>query len=176
MAKRFRFQLETLLRVREIREREAKRKVATQRADIAQLDRLNDQTRQEISAQQTALLSSQQPGQVSPTQLARGRAWIMHLRNVIAQREEQRALMEQELARLRSELQTARTQTRIIEKLRQRRWETYLHDRRRRERMEMDELAQQLQTSAGVPTATDGRSADSAQSRTACAASGRCAT
>jgi flagellar FliJ protein len=176
VAKRFRFQLETLLRVRQLREREAQRKVAAKRAEIAQLDRFNEQTAREISEQQNALLRDQQPGQVNPTRLVRGRAWIMHLRGVIAQREAQRAVLARALEQLLTELRQARTQTRIIEKLRQRRWDAYRRQRDRREQAEADELAQQLQTLPEVRTAREGLAVDAAQPRTArvasCAAGG----
>ena len=51
MARRFEFRLQTLLEVRQLREREAKRSVATKSAEIARLDRLNEQTAVEILRQ-----------------------------------------------------------------------------------------------------------------------------
>ena len=52
MARRFQFRLQTLLRVRQLEEQQAKRKVAARRAEIAQLDHLNRQTADEILRQQ----------------------------------------------------------------------------------------------------------------------------
>lgn len=144
MAKRFEFRLQTLLRVRELREREAKRNLATKRAEIAQLDHLNKQTTEEIFRQQETLLSGQREGQIDPTTLQRGRAWIAHLRHTVMTRQVQRQELVGKLEHLKAAWREARTQTRIIEKLRQRRWKEYTRDRDRREQAELDELAQQL--------------------------------
>jgi len=144
MARRFEFRLETLLRVRQLREREAKRKVAAQRAEIARLDRLNRQTAEEISRQQAELLEDQRAGRVDPLTLQRGRAWIAHLRRTIALRQVQRTEMLAQLQQLQAAWHAVRTQARIIEKLRERRWEQYVHERARKEQAASDELAQQL--------------------------------
>lgn len=144
MARRFVFPLETLLRVRTLREREAQRAVASKTAEIARLDQLNQQTAETITAQQQDLFSAQQQGSPDPLTLQRGRAWIAHLRRTIATRQHQKSALNEELKDLQAKLRDARTQTRIIEKLRTRRLNTYKRDRRRREQAEMDELAQQL--------------------------------
>ncbi len=145
MAKRFRFRLDTLLKVRRLREREAKRKVAAKRAEIARLDRLDQQTAWEISRSQAALRESQQQGSLDLETLARGRAWIGYLRKTAVERQTLRAALVKELEQLQSEWRQARTQMRILEKLRQRRWDEYVRRRKRREQAEADELAQQLQ-------------------------------
>lgn len=143
MAKRFRFSLETLLRVRNAREREAKRRVGLKQAEIARVDQLNRQTVSEIAARQQ-LLRQRQHGTVTPTDLARERAWIAYLRRTIVERQAQRAELVNELNQLREAWRQTRTEQRIIEKLRQRRWEQYLADRKRQEQAESDELARQL--------------------------------
>ncbi len=144
MARRFRFRLQTLLKVRRLREREAKRKVAAQRAVIARLDRLNEQTSTEILQQQDVLMYGQQQGRLDPAALQRGRAWIAYLRKTMSLRLLQRAELLDQLHRLQAEFQAARTQSRIIEKLRERRWSEYVRDRERRDQAAADELAQQL--------------------------------
>jgi flagellar FliJ protein len=146
MARRFDFRLGTLLRVRQLREQEAKRKVAAQRAEIARLDRLNRQTADDILRQQAELLEGQQHGRLDPLSLQRGRAWIAHLRRTIALRDLQRAEMTARLQQLQALWHAARTQARIIEKLRERRWQQYVRERRRDEQAAADELAQQLLT------------------------------
>jgi flagellar protein FliJ len=150
LAKRFQFRLQTLLRVRQLREREAKRNVATQQAEIARLDRLNEQTAEEILKQQAELLARQSAGRLDPLELQRGRAWVAHLRRTIAQRHEQRLEMVQRLRQLQALLRAARTQTRILEKLRERRWQEYRKERDRREQATADELAQQLHGAGGI--------------------------
>ena len=144
MARRFQFRLETLLRVRQLRERAAKRKVAAKRAESALVDRLNEQTAAEIARQQEALLSGQRQGRLDPLTLQRGRAWVAHLRRTIALRHVQRAELLAQWQEFQAAWHAARTQARIVETLRARRWEEYVHDRQRKEQAAADELAQQL--------------------------------
>jgi flagellar export protein FliJ len=80
--------------------------------------------------------------------LARGRAWIGYLRRTSIERQTLRAALVKELEQLQSQWRQARTQARILEKLRQRRWDEYTRRRGRREQAEADELAQQLQVRA----------------------------
>lgn len=144
MARRFEFRLQTLLRVRQLREREAKRKVSAKRAEIAHLDSLNEQTTREIWQRQAELLAAQQEGEIDLLELQRGRNWIAHLRRTIATRQSQRAELVDQLRQLQEHLREARTQTRIIEKLRDRRQRDHDRNEARREQDEADELAQQL--------------------------------
>jgi flagellar FliJ protein len=143
VARRFRFPLETLLRVRDIREREAKRKVGLKQAEIARLDQLNRRTAEEIFARQQALRQRQQ-GTLAAAELVREQAWIAYLRRTIVQRQAQRTGLVSELSTLREAWQQARTHKRIIDKLRERRWEQYVKGRKRREQAESDELARRL--------------------------------
>ncbi len=149
MPRRFRFRLETVLRVRELREREAKRKVGAKLAEIAALDNLNQQAATEISKRQGDLNQSQHAVHLDPRELSSGRAWIAYLRRSIAQRQVAKSSLLSELEQLRAELVTARTQTRILEKLRERKHETWKREGQQREQAEMDEVARRLQLHAG---------------------------
>lgn len=149
MAKRFHFPLETLLRVRELREREAKRKVGLKQAEIARLDRLDRETAEEILRRQESLRTWQGGGFTSGD-LMRERAWIAYLRRTIYQRQESRRELVKQLDELRKLFLHARTQTRIIDKLRERRWEKYVKDRHRREQSEADDLARTLLGYEGI--------------------------
>jgi flagellar export protein FliJ len=144
LARRFQFRLQTLLRVRQLEEQQAKRKVAARRAEIAQLDHLNRQTADEILRQQEALLREQRQGRLDPGALQRGRAWVAYLRRQIAQRHLQRAELERGLQELRAAWQHARTRMRAVETLRERRHAAYLKQRERQEQAAADELARQL--------------------------------
>lgn len=144
LAKRFRFRLETLLRVRELREREAKRSVAGKQAEIAQLDQFDEQAAAEIVRHHQTLRARQETAQLDPQALARERAWIAHLRRMIAQRRVLRAEKLEELAGLQRGLREARTRTRILEKLRSRRYEDHRRKTKRLEQRESDELARRL--------------------------------
>ena len=144
MPKRFVFNLETLLRVRQLREREAKRKVAAQRAELARVEQLIEQTLQAVARQQHELLDGKQQTRLDPPTLQRGRAWIAALRRQLADHHARRAALQDRLRQRQAELRAARTQARIVEKLRERRWAEYVHDRDRRADAAADELAQQL--------------------------------
>ncbi len=121
MAKRFRFSLETLLRVRRLREREAQRAVAAKQAEIVQLDRFDDETFAAIHAQHAALLRDQSGARLDPAVLARGRGWLVHLRLQLARRAQERQQRQAELIGLQQILRDARTKTRALEELRERR-------------------------------------------------------
>jgi flagellar protein FliJ len=144
MARRFRFRLETLLRVRQTREREARRNVAAKNAEIARMDQLNQQTADEIRTQQAALLELQQTAHLDPQVLQRGRAWVAHLRRTLAQRQMQRTELVAHLVELQGVLRAARIQTRVLEKLRARQVLQYRRVRDRQEQAAADELAQQM--------------------------------
>lgn len=145
MAKRFEFRLQTLLDVRALREREAKRKVAVQRAKLAQLDQLDAQAYAEIEQQQAVLRAAQTTSALHPPDLQRGRAWVAYLRRSIAERAQTRATLRRELQDLLVALREARRQTRTLEKLREKQQAAYRRQRDRREQAESDELALQLQ-------------------------------
>lgn len=149
MAKRFTFRLDTLLRVRELREREAKRKVGAKQAEIARLDLLNRQTVEDISRRQD-MLREDQRGTLATDKLVRQRAWIAHLRRTIVERQAARVELVAQLEQLQEHLRQARTRKRVIEKLRERRWDEHEHRRKRSEQAESDELARQLHCYKGL--------------------------
>lgn len=144
MARRFRFPLQTLLRVRALHEQEAKRKLAAKQAEIAQLDRLNRQATEEIAAQHGVLRGEQGKAVLDAVALQRGRAWIAHLRRTVAQRMPERLELVRQLGELQDALREARKQTRIIEKLRERRLSEHQRALLRAEQAASDELAQQM--------------------------------
>jgi flagellar export protein FliJ len=144
MARRFQFSLQTLLRVRQLAEREAGRKVGAKRAEIARLDSLNADAQDAISQQHRALETLQRGDRLDPGQLSRPRAWIAHLRRAIAERQSIRAGWLQELGVLQAALIESRKQTKTIEKLRERRLDAHGRAIRRREQHDAEELAQQL--------------------------------
>lgn len=144
MAKRFVFRLETVQRVRALREREAQRKVAAKRAEIARLDELNRAAAADIRREQERLVGEQRGAAVDPRGLARGRAWVTHLRTTILQREEQKRARLAELEELQDAWRETRKQLKVIEKLRERRVAAHRAEQHKREQADMDEVAQRL--------------------------------
>jgi len=151
MAKRFVFRLETVRRVRSLREQEAQRAVATQRAQIAQLEQLNAQARREITVHQQQLANRQSQAAIDPRELARGRTWIAHLRTGIWQREQQIVELNTKLEQLLDVWRGARQQLEIINKLRERRLQAHRTLVRKVEQREMDTVAQRLHVLPKAP-------------------------
>lgn len=143
-AGRFTFRLQTLLRVRELREREARRKLSAKQAEIARIDQWNRETADEVSRIQRRIVECQSATTMDVRELTRQRAWASHLRRTIVERQVARQSLVAQLDALRGELHTARTQTRVIEKLRERRFGEWKRDRALSEQTQMDEVARQL--------------------------------
>ena len=144
MARRFKFQLETVLRVRTLREREAARRVGEKRAEIARVDQHITDCHDAVARCQQQLLTQQNAESIDTPALVGGRAWIVQLRLQIAQHQAHRAQRLRELDELTAVWRAARTQQRILEKLRERRLAEHKHNAARREQADADELAQQL--------------------------------
>jgi flagellar export protein FliJ len=142
--RRFQFTLQTLLELRELREREARRRVAAQHARIAELDRQDRLAAQAIERQQQGLLDAQSAGVLDPLSLQRGHAWIAHLRKTIAQRRVQRDALSATLRELRDAWHAARRDAQAIQKLRERRLARHRKNLQRYEQAQADELARQL--------------------------------
>ncbi|MCA9244496.1 MAG: hypothetical protein KDA32_11105 [Phycisphaerales bacterium] len=144
MAKKFRFRLQTVLRVRELREREALRRMAEKQGELLLLDQLDDATRADIAAAQDRLRDAQEQAALSPVEMTRARAWIAHLRRTMLERETVRRELQGQLERLRADWRRAQTQKRVIEKLRERRASEHARGSRRREEAQMEEVARGL--------------------------------
>lgn len=143
-AGRFTFRLQTVLRVRELREREARRKVDAKAAEIARIDQWNRETADEVSRIQRAIVERQMDPQIDVRELTRQRAWVAHLRRTIVERQVAKQSLVAQLEALRGDLRTARTQMRVIEKLRERRFGEWKREHGLAEQAAMDEVARQL--------------------------------
>lgn len=144
MARAFQFRLATVMRVRELREREALRCVAAKRAEIARLDQLDEDARREVAACLARLSATQQQSRLDPDEIARARSWIAHLRRVAAQRQQLRVRLAAELKPLLAALHEAHKQTRVLETLRDRQREEHRRTQAIREQSEADETAREL--------------------------------
>lgn len=145
MAKKFRFSLEALLSVRGLREREARRVVAAQRAGIVRLDEQGRRIAADIDAALMRLREMTLAEFYDPAAASRCRAWIAQLRGMTAQLTAQRALLVRELERAEAAWRDARQQQRVIEKLRENRWNEHVRARLAEEQRDADDLAQQMQ-------------------------------
>src|SRR5262245_41062475 len=144
MARAFHFRLETVLRVRTLRQREAQRKVGAKVAEIAGLNRLIAETAAEIGSRQSQLAIRQGSTRVDPRELAAERAWVNYLRRGQAERLERKAGVSRELDTLLADSRQARMQMLMLEKLRERRQAEWRRETQHREQTDADELARQL--------------------------------
>jgi flagellar export protein FliJ len=149
MPRRFEFRLSTLLRVREMREREAQRRVGAVMGEIAKLDQSDAANRAEIARQQAELVGFGEGERRSATtidaaQLSRVRAFIGHLQRELMLSATVRTGLNERLEALRIELQHARQQVRVLQKLRERRMEEHRTTLNRYEQAITDEAARRL--------------------------------
>lgn len=149
MARRFRFRLDTLLRLRRMQERQAQRSVGAARAELAQAERLIRLTDEEIRRQQGALRVEQGGAAPRALTIVRGQAWIAHLRRMSLQQHAMRAAAAQALEQALRRLVEARTRTRTVEKLREQRLDEFRTRIEKREDARLDDLARQMQDAAG---------------------------
>ena len=118
--------------------------VAAKQAEIARVDELSRQARREILTQESALRTEQSREKLNVAALSTRRSWIAHLKRMMLLHKQMRTEFEDELKHAAQALSRTRTQTQIVEKLRERRWAAYRKQRDRREQSESDELARQL--------------------------------
>jgi flagellar export protein FliJ len=140
----FRFRLQTLLRVRDLRERETKRNVALKQAEIARLDEANRSAAEEILRRESAMRTIAERGSIDAAELMRERAWIAHLRQQILEQQRVRACLERDLADLQEAWKRARTDLKVLEKLRERRSDEHRRAQALREQAEADDVARKL--------------------------------
>ena len=139
--KRFRFQLETLLRVRREREEERKRRLAeAQRLVMEQKGRLTelfDEESRETEAQRRL----RQGGVID---LQEVRARMLYSRAVVRRIQEGFDALQDRVADegiRRTDLLRAAQERRVLEKLRERKWESWRYEAGREEQKRLDEIA-----------------------------------
>jgi len=140
MAKRFRFRLETLLRIRRHHEDLARQQVARRLGEVAEADRRIARLQEQIAEHVRALRAGPMVGPLDVAALTRSRFWLTHLRHGMWQTAGQRRELSGQLDADRTALQEAHRQTRVIESLRERRKRQYDYEVARTERIENDEI------------------------------------
>lgn len=144
MAKRFRFRLETVLKIRKQREDEAKRVVAERLRRIADVGNDIDSMRSQISSEIKSFRQSHASGRIDTARISNHRHWLIHLdQNVLASKSHLGEL-EAELAQERVALGEARKQVRVLEKLEERQRARHAKELNRAEALESDEIGNNL--------------------------------
>lgn len=141
MAARSRFRLQPVLRLREYREDEAKRRLGALRRELSGIeDRLRTAVNQ--AARHTeALRMVQGPGPVNTVELAQHRHWLARLNRIILETQAERRAMEAQVAQARADLDVATRERKVLQKLKDRQMDRYRKFVTRTEQREMDDLS-----------------------------------
>jgi len=141
MAKRFRFRLDTMLKIRRQREDQHKRIVAERIRQITQVREQIAAIERQIQEEIEAIRTGQGARTIDIQQLMRHRHWLGHLNKGGLEAESRLRFLEARLAQERAVLAEAVKQRRILEKLKERQWERYRKEEDRSEIRESDEQA-----------------------------------
>lgn len=141
MARQFTFRFDTMLRLRQQREDEHKRIVASRLREIGDAKAMIDELHNQIEAEVQAIRVGQSPGNIDLQQTVRHRHWLGHLHRTVLETEAKLRGLEARLAQERSALAEAAKQRRILEKLKDRQKRRHQMDEDRAETREDDEMA-----------------------------------
>ena len=141
MAKRFKFRLDTVLKIRKQREDQRKRVVADRLRQIARVREQMASIDRQIRDEMAAIRSAQEPGTIDIQQAMRHRHWLGHLHKTALEAEARLRFLEARLAQERAALAEAMKERRILEKLKDQQWQRYRKEGEKREIVESDEMA-----------------------------------
>jgi len=139
--KKFSFRLEPLLKLRRLHEDEKKRALAVL------LDEINEHQRQAVRmadavTEQSQLLKDRhERGKVDMQWVAHYCRYVSYLQDAIAERIRKIREIQQRVVSARGELAEAAKQTKILEKLKEKRQQRYEFELRRAEGRQQDEIA-----------------------------------
>lgn len=139
--KKFRFRLQTLLRLRRQQEDEKKRAVGVLLTRINEFQQQAVQMAADIKREGENLKQQYQHGTLEMDWIAHYHRYVNHIRQSIQQRVQTIAQVQQQLAQARGELADAARQTKILEKLREKQKDRFDAELNRRERVQQDEIA-----------------------------------
>jgi len=141
MAKRFKFRLDTVLKIRKQREDQRKRVVADRLRQISQVREQMAAIDRQIGDEMRAIRRAQSPGTIDIQQAMRHRHWLGHLHKTALEAGARLRFLEARLAQERAVLAEAVKQRRILAKLKEQQWERYRQEADKRELAASDEMA-----------------------------------
>jgi flagellar export protein FliJ len=140
MARTRTFQFETLLRLREQRQKEQERVVASRLRQIQALEFRRDRLNEQISKQAELIRGAMQSREMDIDHLKLGRHWLGHLRRGVLEAQSEILTQRALLAAERASLVQVRKQTQVMDRLKEIHLAEYWAERDRREQLELDEL------------------------------------
>lgn len=141
MAKRFSFPLEAVLKVRKQQQDEKKRSVAERLREMSKLQSHLMSRNEQIASEIRKTRDNAVHAHLDVSEMSRRRFWISHLQRGLLETEFQIRTLEQQLDKDRQVLAEATKECKVVEKLKERRFEEYSKEMQRQETLEADELA-----------------------------------
>ena len=143
MAKRFRFRLEPMLRLRQQQADQAKRVVAERLRRISSVQQEIGLLERQITQQIAAMRSGPMVGSLDVGTISRHRAWLTHLQGGVLAGMTRVRQLQAELVTERASLGEATKLVKILETLRDRQADRYYKELDRQELIEADEMSVQ---------------------------------
>ena len=140
MAKRFTFRFETLLGLRRQREEERKRAVAVCLREVRRLEERQRRMLGQIDEQTEWTRRALRGDDVNVDRLKLGRHWLLRLRRGVLETQAQIATRKAILAQERQRLAESSKETKVLTRLKERRFERHRAEQDRREQAESDEM------------------------------------
>lgn len=140
MARHFIFRFETMLRIRQQREDEHKRIVGNRLREISQVKERMALIDQQIQAELRTIRISQEPGTIDMLHVTRHRHWLGCLHKAVLDHQARLRFLEAQLAQERAMLAEAAKQRRILQKLKERQWQSFAKEQNRIETGMADDL------------------------------------
>lgn len=139
--KKFRFRLETVLKLRRLAEDQKKRAVGELLTEIHEHQRVAVEFDAAVAAAGRELKQRHARGHIDLAWLSNYQSYVGHIRKNVAEKIEIVSQLQQKLVEARRELAEAAKQTKILEKLREKRKERYDDELNRLEVSEQDDIA-----------------------------------
>jgi len=142
--KKFSFRLQPVLKLREQQEEQKKRAVGILQNEIAEQQRQALAMAQMVKEQGQILKHNFSQGKVDVNWISYYQCYVSNMQRNIAEKINNVAQVQKKLIKARAELAEAAKQTKIIEKLKEKRKQRYDKQLQRRETLEQDELANNM--------------------------------
>jgi flagellar FliJ protein len=141
---RFTFNLEGVLRHRKLHERQKQRVLAERQAMVAQLTRELREMDQQVQAATAQLRESKLLGRLDLAFITAHRRYTLAMQRRAIDQARRIALAQQAVEQARAELVAAARERKVIEKLRERRYQQWQEEQQRKEAAQLDEIGMQL--------------------------------
>jgi flagellar FliJ protein len=142
--RRFRFQLQTLLELREVKEKEIQNELS-RLINIQNRERIKQQDyRRRIVDESAKFNQKMREGKYSYSEAVMFERFVDFANRVIVNAQAKIDSMEPEIQRVRERLIEATKERRVIERLKEKRWNEYLYELNREIQKEQDDLNQRM--------------------------------